>query len=260
MVEYYLEYEILHDRPGLLGDVASLIGMLTINIEKVSSIEGQRRGFLLNYTQDYQVEALIQSLRAIGDLRLTYHHSPDEFDVLTLKHGKRLLCSNTDPSGTQVYRFERKELDYLIDFLGGRLEKETDLLIGLRGSPRVGKTETAIATCVHANKPWMLISSTLLKNVMRTSMDEERVKKKNPVFIIDAITTFQRSFPAHIEFAKSILRRKALRIVEHPDVLIYEADWAMTDFDFIIELYFADEEELNGGEQKHYSFNHYDIS
>lgn len=259
-MEYYLEYEILHDRPGLLGDVASLIGMLKINIEKISSIEGRKRGFLLNYVRGRQIEVLIQSLQAMDDLRLTHHHTPDEFDLLTLKHGKRLHCVGSDLSRPQVYRFKRKELDYLIDFLCGRLERETDLLIGLRGSPRIGKTETAIAASVQANKPWLLISSTLFRTVTRTSIDEEDVKEKNPVFILDAITTFQRSFPAHMAFAQSILQRKALRIVEHPDVLVWETDWRLTDFDLIVELYFSDEEELYGVGHDHYGFNHYDIS
>ena len=46
MSKYYMEYQILKDRPGLLGDVASLIGMLKLNIQTISSIENHRRGFI----------------------------------------------------------------------------------------------------------------------------------------------------------------------------------------------------------------------
>ncbi|PAF40125.1 ACT domain protein, partial [Terribacillus saccharophilus] len=34
-LEWYLEYEIQHNRPGLLGDISSLLGMLSINIKTI---------------------------------------------------------------------------------------------------------------------------------------------------------------------------------------------------------------------------------
>ena len=33
--EWYLEYEIQKNRPGLLGDISSLLGMLSINIVRL---------------------------------------------------------------------------------------------------------------------------------------------------------------------------------------------------------------------------------
>lgn len=257
-MKYYLEYEILNDRPGLLGDVTSLIGMLKINIEKVSSIEGHRRGFLLNYSSDQQMEALVRSLHEVPDLEIKRTGTPDEFDLLTLKHGKRIQNCSLNPTEPPIYCFERKELDYLIDFLGGLLERETDLLIGLRGSPRIGKSETAIAASVHANKPWLLVSSTLFKKIVRTQIDAELLQVK-PVLIIDAITTFRRSFPEHIAFVKRVLRMKALRIVEHPDLLIREADIQLHDFDLIVEIT-ATGDEASRRESKPYGFTNYDIS
>ena len=47
MIEWYFEYEIHKNRPGLLGDVSSLIGMLGINIVTINGVDNARRGFCL---------------------------------------------------------------------------------------------------------------------------------------------------------------------------------------------------------------------
>ena len=39
MIEWYFEYEIHKNRPGLLGDVSSLIGMLGINIVTINGVD-----------------------------------------------------------------------------------------------------------------------------------------------------------------------------------------------------------------------------
>lgn len=256
-MQYYLEYEIKNDRPGLLGDVASLIGMLRINIERVSSIEGRCRGFLLNCQDEGQIEVLSASLKSVPDLFITRIDTPGERDLLALKHGKHIQNRSTNPAGPPVYRFSRADLDCLIDFLGVHLSKLDSLLVGLRGSPRIGKSETIIAAAVHANKPWILLSSTLFKQVIRTTLDEE-VLKTGPVLIVDSVTTFQRSFPEHIRFVDRLLKMPLLRIVEHPDILIRETDFTWQDFDMIIELVATEDAELGGAEG--YGLYHYDIS
>ena len=40
MGKWYLEYEIQVNRPGLLGDIASLLGMLRVNIATINSVDG----------------------------------------------------------------------------------------------------------------------------------------------------------------------------------------------------------------------------
>ena len=45
--EWYLEYEIQKNRPGLLGDISSLLGMLSINIITINGIDEDRRGLLI---------------------------------------------------------------------------------------------------------------------------------------------------------------------------------------------------------------------
>ncbi|MCI4060983.1 DUF3388 domain-containing protein, partial [Bacillus cereus] len=41
MIEWYFEYEIQKNRPGLLGDVSSLIGMLGINIVTNNGVDNE---------------------------------------------------------------------------------------------------------------------------------------------------------------------------------------------------------------------------
>ena len=42
--EWYLEYEIEINRPGLLGDVSSLLGMLGISIVTINGVDQGKRG------------------------------------------------------------------------------------------------------------------------------------------------------------------------------------------------------------------------
>lgn len=42
--EWYLEYELCQNRPGILGDIASLMGMLQISIVTINGVDLQRRG------------------------------------------------------------------------------------------------------------------------------------------------------------------------------------------------------------------------
>ena len=43
MGEWYFEYEIQVNRPGLLGDIASLLGMLRVNIVSINGVDEGRR-------------------------------------------------------------------------------------------------------------------------------------------------------------------------------------------------------------------------
>ena len=47
MGEWYLEYEIQVNRPGLLGDISSLLGMLRVNIVTINGVDGGHRGMLV---------------------------------------------------------------------------------------------------------------------------------------------------------------------------------------------------------------------
>ena len=49
----------------------------------------------------------------------------------------------------KTFRFEREDLGLLVDFWQNFLE-EGHKLIGIRGMPRVGKTESIVAKCMCA--------------------------------------------------------------------------------------------------------------
>ncbi len=57
--EWYLEYQIHKNRPGLMGDLASILGMLGINIVTINGVEKNRRGLLLRSDDKEKIEALI---------------------------------------------------------------------------------------------------------------------------------------------------------------------------------------------------------
>ena len=56
MREWYFEYEIQINRPGLLGDIASLLGMLRVNIVTINGVDQVRRGMLLRAEKEGQIE------------------------------------------------------------------------------------------------------------------------------------------------------------------------------------------------------------
>ncbi len=64
----------------------------------------------------------------------------------------------------------REEIGILVDFLAEIFQEEGHLLIGIRGMPRVGKTESIVAGSVTAKKKWLFLSSTLIKQTERTSL------------------------------------------------------------------------------------------
>jgi len=99
--------------------------------------------------------------------------------------------------------------------------------------PRVGKTEAAIAACVYANKRWILLSSTLIRQALRTELllDES----ENSIFLIDGITSTTRGNDAHWSLLEKTLQMPTLKVIEHPDV--FNRDGRLeVEFDFIIEI------------------------
>ena len=54
-LEWYFEYEIQVNRPGLLGDISSLMGMLSINIVTINGVDVSRRGMLLRCDHTDQI-------------------------------------------------------------------------------------------------------------------------------------------------------------------------------------------------------------
>ena len=241
MEHLYLEYDIQVNRPGLLSSVTNLLGMLNINIVQVASIGETRRGFLLECVDREKIKVLSQTLCQVDSIKLIVLREPNVLDMIALKHGKRLQVNGTTPL---TYCFIREELGLLINFLGDILKQGGTKVIGIRGMPRVGKSEASIAACVYANKRWTLVSSTIIRQTMRTQLSEDE-SAADTIYLIDAITSTSRGTPAHRELLHKILHGPGIKIVEHPDVLVRDGGgYPLTLFDLIIELRHRPDQEI----------------
>ena len=251
--EFYLEYEIHKNKPGLLGAITTLLGMLEINILTVNSINQVRRGFLLEYIDEGKIIALKNALFSVESIRITAFRIPTLLDRLALRHGQRLDMAKTDPP---TYRFTREDLGVLVDFLGDTLLEGGHRIIGVRGLPRVGKTEAAISACVYAKKKWVLLSSTIFRQTIRRELLHE--EKDNSVFLIDGITSTTRGDSSHWELLKGVLDLPIPKIIEHPDVFLRDGS-LYVDFDLMIELRNKPEDDITMDDIS-MSFSSFDIS
>ncbi|MCL5935150.1 MAG: DUF3388 domain-containing protein, partial [Firmicutes bacterium] len=170
-------------------------------------------------------------------------------------HGTRLSPVNTNPL---TYSFVRDELGLLIDFLGEILKETGNIIIGIRGMPRVGKTEASIAGCVNANKRWVLVSSTIIRQNLRNSLAPEE-SSADCVLLIDGISTTSRGGKRHNALVKEILQWPVPKIIEHPDVFVRDGSFGEVNFDWVIELRRQVGEEINYQDITS-SFSAFDIS
>lgn len=231
MDKWYLEYSIEKDKFGLLGEVASLIGMLKLNIIKVNGIDQVKRGFLLEIDNTAKVAVLRNVLSMIEHIKLTALRPATLLDEISLRHGSSISVSVEKCS---IYRFSRDEIGLLVDFMG-EMMKKGPLIIGLRGMPRVGKSEAAIASCVNSNKHWILISATIFQTVIRTNLTEEE-KGLECVYLIDGIISAFKGGEAHKKLIQEVIRLPRPKIIEHPDILIEQGVLNEDDIDVIVEI------------------------
>ncbi|QHS22313.1 DUF3388 domain-containing protein [Virgibacillus sp. MSP4-1] len=238
--EWYLEYEIKTNRPGLLGDISSLLGMLSINIVTINGVENSRRGMLLLSKHEEQIKRLKSILDTMETIRVTKLRLPKLRDRLAVRHGRYI---HSDVDDKKTFRFVRDELGVLVDFMAELYKKEGHKLIGLRGMPRVGKTESVVAASVCANKKWLFVSSTLLKQTVRSKLIRDEYDENN-LFIIDGIVSTRRASERHWQLIREIMHMPATKVVEHPDILVQHTEYTLDDFDYIIELRTDEEEEI----------------
>ncbi|SFJ24542.1 DUF3388 domain-containing protein [Thermoflavimicrobium dichotomicum] len=230
--EWYLEYEIHKNRPGLLGDIASLLGMLSINIVTINGVENQRRGMLLRTNDHKKIEVLRQILHQVDNITITALRPPKLVDRMAVRHGRYLDRCLEDK---RTFRFTRDELGLLVDFMAELLKREGHQLIGVRGMPRVGKSESIVASSVCANKKWIFVSSTLLKQTIRSQLAHDELSEHH-VYIIDGIVSTMRSTEQHDMLIREIFRMNASKVIEHPDIFVQNTEFTLNDFDYIIEL------------------------
>ena len=191
--EWYLEYEITTNRPGLLGDIASLLGMMSINIITINGVDQGRRGLLILAKDEQHVKRLESILNTMETIKLIKLRRPKLLDRLTVRHGRYI---HRDMEDRKTFRFVRDELGILVDFMAEIMKQDGHKLIGIRGMPRVGKTESIVASSVCANKRWLFVSSTLIKQTMRNQLIEDEYNENN-IFIIDGIVSTRRANEKH---------------------------------------------------------------
>ncbi|MFA2812997.1 DUF3388 domain-containing protein [Bacillus paranthracis] len=240
MIEWYFEYEIHKNRPGLLGDVSSLIGMLGINIVTINGVDNARRGLLLMCDNQEQISRLESILNTMDNITVTKYRPPKLRDKLAVRHGRYI---QRDADDKKTFRFVRDELGLLVDFMAEIMKKEGHKLIGIRGMPRVGKTESIVAASVCANKRWLFVSSTLIKQTVRSQLIEDEYSDDN-IFILDGIVSIKRANERHWQLVREIMRLPATKVVEHPDVFVSQSEYTLDDFDYIIELRNDYDEEI----------------
>jgi hypothetical protein len=230
--QWYLEYKIHRNRPGLLGDVASLLGMLNVNIVTINGVENQTRGMLLQTTDDGKIMLLGKMLSKVDNITILKLREPKITDLLAVRHGRYI---ERDSDDRKTFRFTREELGLLVDFLGELFKREGNHVIGIRGNPRVGKTESIIAGSVCANKRWNFVSSTLLRQTVRTNLTSMEMQPGN-IFIVDGIVSTVRANERHHSLLQEIMAMPATKVIEHPDIFIRESRYDYSDFDYFIEL------------------------
>ncbi|MGR5996879.1 DUF3388 domain-containing protein [Bacillus cereus] len=240
MIEWYFEYEIHKNRPSLLGDVSSLIGMLGINIVTINGVDNARRGLLLMCDNQEQISRLESILNTMDNITVTKYRPPKLRDKLAVRHGRYI---QRDADDKKTFRFVRDELGLLVDFMAEIMKKEGHKLIGIRGMPRVGKTESIVAASVCANKRWLFVSSTLIKQTVRSQLIEDEYSDDN-IFILDGIVSTKRANERHWQLVREIMRLPATKVVEHPDVFVSQSEYTLDDFDYIIELRNDYDEEI----------------
>ncbi|MEX2462291.1 MAG: DUF3388 domain-containing protein [Paenibacillaceae bacterium] len=241
MKQWYMEYRIHKNRPGLLGDIASLMGMLEINIMSINGVEDRTRGMLLQTDDDETIEIMGKMLSKVDNITITALRTPKLVDILAVRHGRYI---ERDSDDRKTFRFTRDELGLLVDFLGEIFKRDGNQVVGLRGMPRVGKTESIIAGSVCSNKRWNFVSSTLLRQTVRNQMSEDELNPNN-IFIIDGIVSTLRSNEKHHLLLKEIMDMPSTKVIEHPDIFIRESEYDYNTFDYIIELRNTPDEEIS---------------
>lgn len=241
MEEWYLEYHIHKDRVGLLGDIASVLGMLSINILTISGVEEFKRGLLIRTDSPKRIETLQMLMRQVENITMTALRPPTLLDRLALRHGQLI---ERDYGEYRTYRFTRQHLGVLVDFMGEHLKASGQQVMGIRGMPRVGKTESIVAASVYAGKRWIFVSSTLLKQTIRTELEEDEYSADDHVYLIDGIVSTMRGQEDHMRLVRRVLRLNAPKVIEHPDIFVRRTEFRWDLFDRIIELRNTADEEI----------------
>lgn len=240
MGEWYVEYEVQVNRPGLLGDIASLLGMLRVNIVTINGVDDGHRGMLVRTENDDQIKRFELIASTMETIEVKKIREPKLRDILAVRHGRYI---QRDVDDRKTFRFLRSELGILVDFMAEIFKQDGHKLIGIRGMPRVGKTESVVAASVCANKKWIFLSSTMIKQTVRSNLAGDEFSKDN-IFILDGIVTRKSGDERHMQLVREMMRMPTIKVVEHPDMFVQHSEYNMEDFDYIIELRTDPDQEI----------------
>ena len=81
--EWYFEYEIQKNRPGLLGDISSLLGMLSINIITINGIDEDKTWNALMAKDRRNIERFESILQTMDTIKLIKLREPKLRDRLS---------------------------------------------------------------------------------------------------------------------------------------------------------------------------------
>lgn len=86
--EWYLEYEIVINRAGLLGDVSSLLGALGISIVTINGVDQGKRGLLIKTDNEVKVKRFEHIIGQLDDIEIVKLRKPRLTDRLAVRHGQ----------------------------------------------------------------------------------------------------------------------------------------------------------------------------
>ncbi|MDD9147006.1 MULTISPECIES: DUF3388 domain-containing protein [unclassified Sporolactobacillus] len=247
--EWYLEYEIHRNRPGLLGDVSSLLGMLGVNILTINGVDHERRGLLVAARDDKQIERFLSIAETMETIHLTKVRPPTLSDRLAVRHGRYI---ERDTGDRKTFRFTRDEIGLLVDFMAELFKMSGHPLLGIRGLPRVGKSESVIAASVSANKRWIFVSSTLLKQTVRTRLSDDE-RSTDHIYVIDGVVSKRRGSESHWDLIRQLMRAPVTKVIEHPDDFVRETEYTLEDFDYLLELRNHQDEQIRSSDDSIHS-------
>src|SRR5699024_7156404 len=187
--------------------------MLSINIIMINGIERSKRGMLIISENNAHIERIKHILEHVDSVRITKLRKPKLRDRLAVRNGKYLARDSTDH---KTSHFVREEFRLRGDFMSELFTSEGHKLIGVRGMPRVGKTEVIVAGSVSANKKWLFVSSTLLKQTVRNQLIEGEYGEEY-IYILDGIVSQKRASEKHWQLIREIMSIPTTKVVEHPD-------------------------------------------
>lgn len=240
MGEWYFEYDIQVNRPGLLGDIASLLGMLRVNIVTINGVNEGRRGMLLEAEKEESIRRFKSIVSTMDNINVVKFREPHLRDRLAIRHGHYI---QKDADEKNTFRFVRDELGILVDFMAELFKQEGHKLIGIRGMPRVGKTESIVAASVCANKKWIFLSSTMIKQTVRKQLMGDEFNPNN-IFILDGVVSRRTEDERHLQLVREVMNLPCVKVVEHPDIFVKHSEYSIEDFDYIIELRHHPNEEI----------------